>query len=347
MQDVPSHDDVSDPSREDGSKKISIEPYRSIGNNKSIMDILLRDHTTGSNLLWATEDYASEGAGFGLKDEIQYLFIINQNEIIRPRYLKSQSEQRNRSRDMAEVFTPPWIVNKQNNLVDDQWFGKKGVFNTEQGESWIPTDTIDFGGLDWKNYVTSVRMEVCCGEAPYLTTRYDAINGSEIPVPFRVGLFDRKLRVISENIDSAQEWIDWAKSAVKCIYAYDFQGDNVLLARENILLALVESYKEKFKEDLTQNVAKEVSEILSWNIWQMDGMKLVVPFSCETLRDLDGKSTGLISCKACLTGKGRHSGKHCKIMDWEKDLVIEFSSLIGKEKVVRSNTANRTLDSFW
>ena len=29
------------------------------------------------------------------------------------------------------MFTPSWVCNAQNNLIDDAWFGRKGVFNEE------------------------------------------------------------------------------------------------------------------------------------------------------------------------------------------------------------------------
>ena len=32
---------------------------------------------------------------------------------------------------MAEVFTPSWICNAQNNLIDNAWFERKDVFNKE------------------------------------------------------------------------------------------------------------------------------------------------------------------------------------------------------------------------
>lgn len=52
--------------------------------------------------------------------------------VIMPRVLKSRDTQTARSRDMAEVFTPSWICNAQNNLIDEAWFGRKEVFNVEQ-----------------------------------------------------------------------------------------------------------------------------------------------------------------------------------------------------------------------
>ncbi len=342
-----SHDDpTAEPSGKESPDVVGIEPYRKIGNNKSLMDILLSDRTTNSNLIWATADYESQGPGFGFRDKIQYLYIINPNRVIRPRYLKSFSEQRSRSQEMAEVFTPPWIVNKQNNLVDEQWFGKKDVFNTETGDSWIPAEAIDFGDRDWKDYVRSIRMEVCCGEAPYLTTRYDSIDGTEIPVRSRVGLLDRKLRVISENVSPPLSWIQWAEAAVKSIYAYDFQGDNVLLSRENVLLSVAESYRLKFGEELSEKAVEEIAQILSWNIWQMDGIRMVVPFSCDRTFDMDGNLTIANSCPACRTGKGRHSGTYCRIMDWEKETTVEFASMAVAGGSKPSVTGCRTLESF-
>lgn len=328
--------------------KIDIEPYRKIGNDKSLMDILLFDHTTESNLIWATNDYESRGSGFGLREQIQYLFIINPNKIIRPRYLKSIAEQKNRSRDTAEVFTPPWIVNKQNNLVDEQWTGVKDPFNIEDGNDWVPSERVDLGDHDWREYVSSIRMEVCCGEAPYLTTRYDSTDGTVIPVNRRVGILDRKLRVISENIDSKLSWLDWAKIAVKNIYGYDLQGDNVLLARENLLLSVMEFFEYKFGEEIPRDKLMDICHILSWNIWQMDGMRMVVPFSCDKEFSFNGVQRFVNNCPACKTGKGKHYGKSCKIWDWEKDTSVVFASLMGKEKIPKPTNGSKgmTLDRF-
>ena len=43
----------------------------------------------------------------------------NYQEIIRPRAVKSKEEQTQRAKDKAEVFTPAWICNAQNNLIDE------------------------------------------------------------------------------------------------------------------------------------------------------------------------------------------------------------------------------------
>lgn len=34
---------------------------------------------------------------------------------------------------------------------------------------------------DWRKYVDARRLEISCGEAPYLVSRYDTVTGCEIP----------------------------------------------------------------------------------------------------------------------------------------------------------------------
>ena len=155
--------------------------------------------------------------------------------IIRPRSVKSKEEQTERTKDMAEVFTPSWVYNAQNNLVDEAWFGRKDVFNIEdlQNHTWqAVSDPISFPeGKTWKDYVRATRMEITCGEAPYLVSRYDTTTGKFIPLEQRIGLLDRKLRVVSENTTTSGEWLEMAQVAYENIYGYEWQGDNLLLAR--------------------------------------------------------------------------------------------------------------------
>lgn len=77
------------------------------------------------------------------------------------------------------------------------------------------------------------RIEVSCGEAPYLVSRYDTVTGDPIELFSRIGLLDRKLRVVTENASNESEWLKWAYRAYESVYGFEFQGDNLLLAREN------------------------------------------------------------------------------------------------------------------
>ena len=327
---------------------------------KEVLSVLLKDHATGKNLIWATEDYAQRGAGFGVEEQITVAQITRKNDpVIRPRVNKNADEQRQRSVKRAEVFTPSWICNKQNNLVDAAWFGwrkpNSSPFNTEVEKF---DETVSFGwrstcgrsrikfpkGRTWQDYVKAPRLEVSCGEAPYLASRYDTVNGRIIPIGERIGLLDRKLRIISENIgtDDPQDWIYYAKRAVQSVYGFDWQGDNVLLARENILFTVVESYNaDFFGEDYSSlgwstKTLLEFAEIISWNIWQMDGIKYVVPMSCKPkvtkIPHLDGTiETCVEECPGCRNkGNRQHFGTYCKIMNWETGQPVEFRSIAEK-----------------
>lgn len=252
----------------------------------TLMELLLKDHTTQKNIFWATDSYASKGKGFEFNDEITIERITGDNEgIIRPRCAKSREEQTLRTKEKAEVFTPSWICNKQNNLIDSAWFGRENVFNTEHDDgnthSWVPSpSSIVFPEekkKGWKDYVRDTRLEITCGEAPYLANRYDTITGEYIPVKNRIGLLDRKLRIVSENTETTAEWLDMAQEAYKNTYGYDWQGDNVLLARESLLMTFIEYYMEKFGSRPMQKSIEYIAYIVSWNIWQMDGLKFCLP----------------------------------------------------------------------
>jgi hypothetical protein len=185
-------------------QSIDIRENELLRQSEELLAELLRDHTTGENILWATDDYVSLGEEYGYYSPITIPCITGDNErVIQPRVLKSREEQINRTKDKAEVFTPSWVCNAQNNLVDEAWFGRKDVFNSVDQETnrWEATvEPIEFpDGKTWKDYVRSTRMEITCGEAPYLVSRYDTTTGEFIPVSQRIGMLDRKLRVVSEN----------------------------------------------------------------------------------------------------------------------------------------------------
>lgn len=246
-----------------------------------VLEMLLKDHTTQQNIYWATDSYADRGEGYQFKDAIIADSITGDNGmIIRPRSVKSKDEQTKRSKDMAEVFTPSWVCNAQNNLIDDAWFGKQGVFNAESPEhTWkATTGKIEFPeGKTWKDYVRDTRLEITCGEAPYLVSRYDTVSGMPIELTERIGLLDRKLRVVSENTETTGEFLDWCQEAYKNTYGYEWQGDNLLLAREALLFTFLDYYRAKFGEEPLLKSIQYIAYIISWNVWQMDGLKFCPP----------------------------------------------------------------------
>lgn len=310
-----------------------------------ILAYLLKDKTTRKNIIWATDDYTMYGKGYSYDDFITVKSITGERgNVIRPRTDKSKEEQNNRSKEKAEVFTPSMVCNKQNNLIDDAWFGYKNVFNTEIDGGWIANkNKIIFPKAKkktWQDYVKANRLEISCGEAPYLASRYDAVTGEYIAVKDRIGLLDRKLRVISENVDSEPEWVFWATKAVQSVYGFDWQGDNVLLARENILYTFAEHYECKFEVPAMPKYLIKIAKVVAWNIWQMDGIKFVVPNSCHEETDpqlsLLGDGPTMHECPGCeKNDNSRHNGIYCRIYDWPANRSVEFYSFV--KKGVRSN----------
>lgn len=234
-----------------------------------------KDRTTGRNILWATHSYESLGEGYQYTDEI----TVQTAGVIRPRVEKASEEQKKRTKGKAEVFTPSWVCNAQNNLIDEAWFGRKDVFNVAGNKSWTRTEgKIEFPeGKCWQDYVQDTRLEITCGEAPYLVSRYDASTGEYIEVADRIGFLDRKLRVVSENVDDCMDWMNWAVIACMHIYGFEWQGDSLLLARRAVIATVKEHYEAKFGRAAEALLIGGVREVVSWNLWQMDGLKFVVP----------------------------------------------------------------------
>ena len=263
------------------TENIDINETEVLKQYPEVLEMLLKDHTTQQNIYWATDSYADRGEGYQFKDAIITDSITGDNGmIIRPRSVKSKDEQTKRSKDMAEVFTPSWVCNAQNNLIDDAWFGKQGVFNAESPEhTWkATTGKIEFPeGKTWKDYVRDTRLEITCGEAPYLVSRYDTVSGMPIELAERIGLLDRKLRVVSENTETTGEFLDWCQEAYKNTYGYEWQGDNLLLAREALLFTFLDYYRAKFGEEPLLKSIQYIAYIISWNVWQMDGLKFCPP----------------------------------------------------------------------
>ena len=139
---------------------------------KNVLRTLLQDKTTGKNIIFATDNYLEYDCADTDQITINRLLGFRSFDL-QPRVLKAQAEQSERTRKKAEVFTPTWICNFMNNHCDEVWFGKADVFNKQDGESWKPRKrNIPFKTPeDWQAYILSRRLEITCGEAPFLVTR--------------------------------------------------------------------------------------------------------------------------------------------------------------------------------
>ena len=294
-----------------------------IRRHRDLLEILLIDRTRTMakkmhNIFWATDSYH----GHNPKDEIQIEDITGRNTyLIQPRIAKSKEEQKARTRDKAEVFTPREIVDEMNKQVD--WACGHWPVTTE----------------NWREYVLEKRLEITCGEAPFIVGRYNAANGKKVlKLSERVGFLDRKLQTISKYAKDKKEWLEWVFEAFKASYGYEWQGDNLLLARENLLYTFIDYWNDKFSSNrinLEHEVAAEkmkilieIAGIISWNIFQMDGINNIIPMSGIKKEEKSDEIPPML----LLLGKKKPKPKNkkpkdVKIMDWDKNKTVKFKDL--------------------
>ncbi|MDO5714761.1 MAG: restriction endonuclease subunit M [Tissierellia bacterium] len=299
--------------------------------NKEILKILILDRTTNRNIIWGTEDYEYLGEAYNSHYPISIELITgNHSNIIKPRILKTRENQGNRTKNKAEVFTPSWICNKQNNLIDKLWFERDNVFNIEKNKSWESnSDKIKFPNnknKTWKKYVDERRLEITCGEAPYLVSRYDAVTGASIDLFDRIGLLDRKMRIVYENTETEKEWLKWSERAFQSVYGFEFQGDSLLLARENLLASYCDYMKERLNREPTNKELIRIAKIISWNLWQMDGLTYTIPYK---------KAKEVIEQMSFFDLEGKEDideYEFCLIKDWRAKKIVVFRDLINGDK---------------
>ena len=172
------------------------------------------------------------------------------------------------------------------------------------------------------------------------------MTGEPIPVERRIGMLDRKLRVVGENTETTDEWLKAAQTAYMCIYGYEWQGDNLILASEALFYTFIEYYRVKFGTDPLLESLKQIADIISWNLWQMDGLKGVIPNSCIKLpkskkeplslfspEDLgEQEKLTLFDCPGCKNKDiHSHTGRYALIKDWKENKVLTFVSLLKQK----------------
>lgn len=292
---------------------------------RDVLSLLLKDKTTGKNIIFATDTYS--GYGYAEHDYMTETAVLGFSSCdIQPRVFKTQSEQNERTRKKAEVFTPAWVCNMMAGNFDSDWFGCEEVFNSQIDQGWkAKTEKIKFPeNKNWKMYVDSRRLEITCGEAPYIVSRYDATTGEIIPVDERIGILDRKLRVVSENTVTEDEWMKWVVRAYQSVYGYEFQGDNLLIARINLLLSFSEYLEYNWHRKATKSELRKIANIIVWNIWQMDGLSDTVPAfnfnDCVQMTFFEEKS------------EERNEVIFCKVKDWRKECSFIFKDLKDRKR---------------
>lgn len=280
-----------------------------------VLPELLIDRTTGKNIIWATETYEKYGAYYHKECQMFPDFNLNLllDGILLPRVYTSREQQAIRTKTKAEVFTPSYICNRMINLCDEVLFNRKNVFNIESSiNTWESVEGIIFFNDEtvkkqsaWKRYIDTNFIEITCGEAPFLVSRYDTTTGESLHISDRIGVIDRKMRVVNENTNDAEEWLYWAYRAFESSYGYEYQGDNVFFARLNLLATFIDYYMDKFGNIPCKSIVKRVATIISWNIWQMNGLTDTPP---------------------------NNENLFCKIKKWTGHKIVEFHNVKGARR---------------
>lgn len=278
-----------------------------------LMKILLMDRTTRRNIIWATDSYTVLGKEFFPEEPIKLNLVANgASELLKPRAAKLKHDQEARTRDRAEVFTPTWVIKKQNDLVEKE-----------------------FKDLPLEEYINKTWLEITCGEGPYMASRYDTVTGEALAIKDRVGFVDRKLQRISAEVTDQEEWLNLVYKAYQASFGYEFQGDSLLIARENLLYTFIDYYLKKFDAMPDMKEVEEIAKIISYNVFQMDGLNYTIPLSEEVeLRNL-GTQLSLFGD----TGEEEtvteliKEGIYVKIKNWENSRLIKFRSIVEEEGV--------------
>ena len=289
-------------------------------NRAGLLKKLLVDKTTKGHILWGTDAYRGRGPAFEREQEIDTPLLLYENAgLIKTRARKAFEQQSERTKQHGEVFTPRWICDAMIDHLDEAWFG------VEEIDFLSSMDDL-FAKKKWKRYVDSRRLEITCGEGPFLMQRYDVSTGNMIPVPERKGILDRKLQAVSRYAETEEEWKVWAKRAYEATYGYEFQGDNLLISRVNFMMTYRDFYRNRWDREPEIREWEKIENIITWNLWQMDGLTGEIPYfrmdplgpSLFELGDPDFKEEDM------------HPA--CRIYDWRNENKSVVFNEIGKRK---------------
>jgi len=220
---------------------------------RGLLAPLLLDHATNQPIVWATDAYADLGAGFQPRDSITTARIRHLTDFqLRPRAAKTAATRDRRTKSHAEVFTPLAVCRRM-------------------------IDAVPFPG-DPSAFLRATCLEIACGEAPFLVQRYDPGTGRILPLAERDGILDHKLRICAESNKGKEDFLKLALVAVRSVYGCELQGDSLLIARINVLLSVLEAYRDRFGERPDHSaLLRPFALAIAWNLFQVDMLTGTVP----------------------------------------------------------------------
>lgn len=272
-----------------------------------IIDILLKERSFKRNL-----NFVETIEEFSGDDEITCDIVLQDPPIILPQYMYAYDRKRNSAKKRGAVFTPQFAANNMCEVLcrailnvpdEENICAQIYPINETDTREWI-TDTLP--PEDCLNLIYKTCLDSCCGEGIFLTQRYHQNSGKPIEIPFRKGLLDRKLHVIKRALEKEEDlhelrFFSLAKIAFKTTYGFDLLGKSVYLTRKNLLETFVDFYQWIFAKDPENAMVEDIATILSYNIFQMNGLSHKVPLTNQSV--------------------------YARIRDWSKNLEFCFASI--------------------
>lgn len=290
--------------------------------SKGLLAGLLADKTTRANIIWATDAYKDLGPAYARDRAMEPGLITGRHsDVIKTRARKAMEHQSERTRKHAEVFTPLWVCQKMLSFGDAEAFGGRDPFLTEE----TAAERFFTENNRWQAYVDARRLEITCGEAPFLVQRYDAATGEMIPLADRQGLLDRKLRLVNAYAEDEVTWFKWAVRAFQATYGYELTGDNLLIARVNLLMTFEDALMARWARKPTAHEYRKIIKTIAWNIWQMDGLTGGLPFAQAAQADRQMDLFSLLD-----PGPEEDSpnpAPDCRIYNWRADRSLAYNDL--------------------
>lgn len=296
--------------------------------NLNILNILLFDRSASKDLVWATSMYKLHGDLYKKEGYITPKLISGKMKNL----IKPSANRKSNEIDRVKLIFDSWRFDVDN----DDNYGFKFDYNNVFGEGLEEY----FNKYKEDDFINKKILVMECEEGTCFVNRYN-LETKEIVEPFkRNGIMDKKLNIINQKTDDENEWYNMVLLAYKNVYGFEYRGDNVLLTRENLLHGFVDNYKYKFGKKPSVERVTEIAKIISWNIWQMDALKFVIPHSCINVKkenfqlsifEEENETLSGNWCLGCrLDEHTKHNGTYCKIKDWETGKIIKFVNLVKK-----------------
>lgn len=224
-----------------------------------ILDILLRDKTTGKPLVFPPDQTSGRPSPFlGLED----LYGV-----------QSQKDMPDEAEEVQTLCS--W--NRKLNQLDEVWFQRSGVFNTPTAEGWIPAaDPVYFEDpFHWKKYVN---QQIYVPDLDWGAALTFAGTSENLPLNERMGQLDRELRLVNENVRSQQEWQKRTSTMLARMLGCAKDPIRLFRARLCVLETCREAFQARFGHLPSARDEKALAHIVARNLFQSEDELNTVPF---------------------------------------------------------------------